>query len=178
MHPLRPATRMNPPTLFASRRWGNRRATVLSIITLAWPSKFLAIEVRYHIWCHFSWPSASLEWMAAIGIPSKKAVEFSPSYKYTEASWKRLKCRFFLKNSQETQVVTDHPNKHIREAIRYAESTGWTVTKSGPRSHIWGTLWCQEHGLEGCRIRIMSTPRNPENHSRDTTRGLDRCPHL
>ena len=25
-----------------------------------------------------------------------------------------------------------HSNKHIRDAIRYAESKGWRVTKSGP----------------------------------------------
>jgi len=27
---------------------------------------------------------------------------------------------------------TNHSNKHIRDAIRYAESRGWTVTKAGP----------------------------------------------
>lgn len=31
----------------------------------------------------------------------------------------------------------DHANKHIREALDYAESKGWTVRKSGPRAHAW-----------------------------------------
>ena len=35
-----------------------------------------------------------------------------------------------------TGVVADHPNKHIRTAIRYAEQAGWTVTKTGGRAHI------------------------------------------
>ena len=30
----------------------------------------------------------------------------------------------------------NHSNKHIRDAIRYAESNGWKVTKAGPRAHI------------------------------------------
>ena len=71
-----------------------------------------------------------------------------------------------------------HPNKHIREAIRHAESEGWIAEHAGPRAHIWGILWCPRHDREGCRIRIMSTPRNPENHARDIRRDVDRCPHL
>jgi len=71
----------------------------------------------------------------------------------------------------------NHPNKHIREAIRYAERKGWTVTKAGPRAHIWGTLWCPRRTRESCRIRVMSTPRNPESHARDIRRYIDRCPH-
>lgn len=70
-----------------------------------------------------------------------------------------------------------HSNKHIRDAIRYAESKGWTVTKSGPRAHIWGTLWWSQRTREGCRIRVMSTPKNPELHARSIRRYVDRCPH-
>lgn len=51
------------------------------------------------------------------------------------------------------------------------------VTKAGPRAHIWGTLWCKQHGREGCRVRVMSTPRNPEAHARDIRRVVSRCPH-
>jgi hypothetical protein len=29
-----------------------------------------------------------------------------------------------------------HPNKHIREAIRYAEDHGWTFSKASGRAHI------------------------------------------
>ena len=51
--------------------------------------------------------------------------------------------------------MADHQNKHIRESIRYAESKGWTLTKAGPRAHIWGMLWCPESSREGCRIRVI-----------------------
>ena len=71
----------------------------------------------------------------------------------------------------------NHSNKHIRDAIRYAENKGWRVTKAGPRAHIWGTLWCPQRTREGCRIRVMSTPRNPERHARDIHRHIDRCLH-
>ena len=73
--------------------------------------------------------------------------------------------------------MADHPNKHIREAIRYAESNGWTVTHAGSRAHIWGTLWCPHSSRDGCRIRVMSTPRSPENHAKDICHDVDRCPH-
>src|SRR5438132_8011081 len=31
--------------------------------------------------------------------------------------------------------MSDHPNKHIREAGDYATSRGWRLVKSGPRAH-------------------------------------------
>ena len=74
--------------------------------------------------------------------------------------------------------MADHPNKHIREAIRHAESRGWVVTKAGVRSHIWGTLWCPKRDREGCRIRVMSTPKSPVRHAQDILRDVDRGPHV
>ena len=71
----------------------------------------------------------------------------------------------------------NHSNKHIRDAIRYAESKDWRVTKAGPRAHIWGTLRCPQRTREGCCIRVMSTPRNPELHARDIHRYVDHCLH-
>lgn len=73
--------------------------------------------------------------------------------------------------------MAEHPNKHIRQAIRYAEKKGWTVEQANARAHIWGTLWCPEHSRGGCRIRVMSTPRNPESHARNIRLDIDRCPH-
>jgi hypothetical protein len=29
-----------------------------------------------------------------------------------------------------------HPNKHIRAALKYAESKGWLFRKSGPRAFM------------------------------------------
>lgn len=71
----------------------------------------------------------------------------------------------------------NHSNKHIRDAIRYAKSKGWRVTKSGPRAHIWGRLWCPQRARDGCRTQILSTPSKPELHARDICRYVDRCPH-
>lgn len=73
--------------------------------------------------------------------------------------------------------MPDHFNKHIRAAIKYAVTRGWIVEKAGPRAHIWGTLWCPRRDRSGCRIRIMSTPRNPERHAQNIRRDVDRCPH-
>jgi hypothetical protein len=79
--------------------------------------------------------------------------------------------------AKEGMEMADHPNKHIREAIRHAERHGWRVTKSGARAHIWGIIWCPHEARDGCRIRVMSTPRNPEKHAREIRRDIDRCPH-
>lgn len=73
--------------------------------------------------------------------------------------------------------MANHPNKHIHEAIRFAESQGWTVAKAGPRAHLWGVLYCPHRERDGCRVRVMSTPRNPESHARDIRRDVDQCPH-
>ncbi len=70
-----------------------------------------------------------------------------------------------------------HPNKHIRAAIEYALGQGWRVTKAGPRAHIWGRLWCPHAERDGCRISVLSTPRNPEGHARRIRREVDACPH-
>lgn len=68
-----------------------------------------------------------------------------------------------------------HPNKHIREAIKYAEQHGWTFTAS--RGHNYGLLWCPEASRAGCRQPVYSTPRNPQNHANDIRRSVDACPH-
>ncbi|MGH7200330.1 MAG: hypothetical protein ACREJB_06970 [Planctomycetaceae bacterium] len=73
--------------------------------------------------------------------------------------------------------MTKHPNKHIREAIRYAELHGWTFTKAGPRAHIYGTLYCLHGQRGGCTRRVYSTPRDADNHARQIRAIVDRCPH-
>jgi hypothetical protein len=45
-------------------------------------------------------------------------------------------------------IMAEHSNKHIQEAIRYAESHGWVVTQAGPRAHIWGMPWCPHHARD------------------------------
>ena len=73
--------------------------------------------------------------------------------------------------------MAKHQNKHIREAIAYAESRGWTFHKAGPRAHIYGEIYCPEHNRAGCKYGINSTPRNPQNHARKIRRAVDGCPH-
>jgi hypothetical protein len=68
-----------------------------------------------------------------------------------------------------------HPNKHIEQAVRYAESLGWRVEMS--RGHAWGHLLCPHHQREGCLVSVWSTPHNPENHARHIRREVDLCPH-
>jgi hypothetical protein len=45
--------------------------------------------------------------------------------------------------SGEGSEVAKHPNKHIREALKYAEDHGWTIRKSSGRAHAWGVIYCQ-----------------------------------
>ena len=73
--------------------------------------------------------------------------------------------------------MSNHPDKHIRQAIKYAESLGWRVDKAGGRAHIWGTLRCPLQSREGCYFHVHSTPRNPEAHARRIRKAVNRCGH-
>jgi hypothetical protein len=70
-----------------------------------------------------------------------------------------------------------HPNKHIREAIKYAENQGWRVVKAGGQAHIWGKIYCPAKQRGGCIIRVYSTPRVPEHHARHVREEIADCPH-
>lgn len=73
--------------------------------------------------------------------------------------------------------MAKHPNKHIREAISYAEQQEWTFVKAGPRAHPYGTRYCPLRTRDGHKIRVSSTPRNPQNHARDIRDAIDKCEH-
>lgn len=73
--------------------------------------------------------------------------------------------------------MAKHQNKHIRDAIAYAESRGWRFVKAGGHAHVYGELYCPANAREGCIIRVHSTPRNPQDHARDLRRRIDSCPH-
>ncbi|MEO1527041.1 MAG: hypothetical protein AAFX06_16500 [Planctomycetota bacterium] len=62
-------------------------------------------------------------------------------------------------------------NKHIREAIEYAESKGWRYSGGG-KSHTVGRLFCPG---AGCIVSVYGTPRSPENHARHIRRQVDGC---
>jgi hypothetical protein len=68
-----------------------------------------------------------------------------------------------------------HPNKHIQDAVKYAERRGWRVEMSA--GHAWGRLFCPRHDRDGCQFSVWSTPRNPENHAKQIRRRVDACPH-
>ncbi len=68
-----------------------------------------------------------------------------------------------------------HPNKHIEEAVSFAESCGWRLEISD--GHAWGRLFCPEVSREGCRVSVWSTPKKPENHAKHIRRAVMLCPH-
>ena len=72
-------------------------------------------------------------------------------------------------------VMVKHPNKHVRAALKYAQTKEWTVKKSGPRAHAWGIIHCS-FGHSECWMSIYSTPKSPENHARNIKKTVDRCP--
>lgn len=69
-----------------------------------------------------------------------------------------------------------HPNKHVEEAVAYAEKKGWRC-KVSKKGHCWGTLSCPLQDRDGCRMSVNSTPRNPETHAKQIRRRVDRCDH-
>lgn len=73
--------------------------------------------------------------------------------------------------------MAEHPNKHIREAIRYAEQRGWTLVNAGPRAHIFGQLFCPRRERDGHIVRVHCTPADPESHARKIRRAVDQCNH-
>ena len=71
-----------------------------------------------------------------------------------------------------------HPNKHIRDAVEYALSHGWRLSKPGRSSHLWGRLRCPLADRDGCDAQpVYSTPRSPENHAERIRKRVDACPH-
>lgn len=64
-----------------------------------------------------------------------------------------------------------HPNKHIREALEYAEEHGWRIVIS--KGHAYRRIYCG-CGHRDCKKSVWSTPRNSENHARDIRR-QSRC---
>lgn len=73
--------------------------------------------------------------------------------------------------------MAEHPNKHIREAIRFAEQHGWRFEKANARAHISGTVYCAEASRTGCKFRVYSTPRDPVEHARKLKREVENCSH-
>ncbi len=67
-----------------------------------------------------------------------------------------------------------HPSKIVEEAVRYAESSGWTYKTAGKSAHAWGFMLCPGPCPQ---IAVWSTPRVPEHHARAIRRAVDRCPH-
>jgi N6-adenosine-specific RNA methylase IME4 len=65
-----------------------------------------------------------------------------------------------------------HPKKDVEEALKYAESKGWTVEVGWGH---WGRMKCPNHSPEGCLVSINGTPRNAGNHGRQLMRAVDRC---
>ena len=74
-------------------------------------------------------------------------------------------------------MAAKYPNKHIREAISYAESQGWRFVKGGGHAHPFGKLLCPANARGGCIANVHSTPRNPQSHAGIIRAAVDACPH-
>ena len=76
-----------------------------------------------------------------------------------------------------------HPSKEIREAVKYAESRGWTFEKSGKSSHAWAIMKCPYNDSDckcgsRCKTSIYTTPRCPQDRADQIRRDVDGCIHL
>jgi hypothetical protein len=73
-----------------------------------------------------------------------------------------------------------HPDRHVEDALRYAEQQGWRIELLSPRAHGWGKMYCP-HNDPGCRCGeycvtvVWGTPRRPEDHARQLRRVVDGC---
>nr|WP_255425950.1 hypothetical protein [Providencia sp. JUb39] len=67
-----------------------------------------------------------------------------------------------------------HPNKEVREALRYAEEKGWIVEDA--TGHPFCIVKCgnADHGRTHA-MSVNSTPKNPEVHAKQIRRMVDRC---
>lgn len=68
-----------------------------------------------------------------------------------------------------------HKDKDVQAAIERAEALGWVLEVGG--SHAWGFLYCPEPSRDGCRIAVLSTPRDPWAHARRIRRDVAKCGH-
>lgn len=73
-----------------------------------------------------------------------------------------------------------HPDKHIADAIKYAEENGWHIEKSKGKGHAWGIMECDHNDSNcwngnHCRTSIWTTPRNSQNHAKDLKKIVDKC---
>lgn len=74
-----------------------------------------------------------------------------------------------------------HQHKKMREALKYAKEKGWSIEESSGRS--WGTIYCPYKDSncrkgENCRRSVYTTPKNPENKSRELKRIIRNCIHF
>ena len=58
-----------------------------------------------------------------------------------------------------------HPNKHIREAMKYAEEHGWRIVPSHAAMRS-GRTCSADVDIVTAKCPIWSTPQNPENFMR------------
>ncbi len=74
--------------------------------------------------------------------------------------------------------MKEHPDKHIRAAIRYASGQGWQFAGAGNSAHCFGRLKCGIPGHRAHMMSVWSTPSSPENHARQIIRMVENCTPL
>jgi hypothetical protein len=71
-----------------------------------------------------------------------------------------------------------HSKKEIEEALKHAESQGWTIKPSG--GHCWGKIYCPYNNDECrcgefCITSVWCTPKNAGNHAAQLYRVVNNC---
>jgi hypothetical protein len=67
-----------------------------------------------------------------------------------------------------------HPNKDIREAIKYAISKGWKQVETGKSSHAFCRLKCGKLHSEH-QMSVWSTPKSTHQHALQIRRKVAQC---
>ena len=71
----------------------------------------------------------------------------------------------------------EHPDKAIREAVKFAIERGWELKRTGGHAHAWGILYCPHKERNGCHFGVQCTPRNREQHAKKIRKIVLSCPH-
>jgi hypothetical protein len=90
--------------------------------------------------------------------------------------WIDVESKYQLQYAKSALARPRHPNKHIEAAVVEAERRGFWIRISA--GHAWGVLFCPYSARGSCKMSILSTPRNPQNHAKQIRRFIAACPHI
>lgn len=136
--------------------------------------------------------SAETSWTDSVSVQRRKrafhwfaGVRVIPNRQIPRISHRNMMCDKMFRDWSRAacwqlrgvELLSGHPNKHIRAAINYAQQQGWRFIKAGSQAHIYGKILCPRRDRDGCSYNVLSTPRDSESHARRIRRRVDACPH-